>query len=108
MDIGTTIMTARVVGDLVTVRGLGFAGINGAVVDTADDARAAISRFLGEPNGGIVLVAQSFASQLGAEFDAYKLRHEFPLVMTIPDSTGAGMAGNDIQQLMQKALGLRL
>ena len=92
----------------MTVRGLGFAGINGAVVDTADDAREAIRRFLGEPGVGIVLVAQAFATQLGTEFDAYKLRHQFPLVMTIPDSSGAGMAGDDIQMLMQKALGLRL
>ena len=101
-------MTARVVGDLVTVRGLGFAGIDGAVVDTAADARAAIQRFLCEAGVGIVLVAQSLADQLGAEFDAYKLRRQFPLVMSIPDSTGAGMAGDDIQMLLQKALGLRL
>ena len=77
-------MTARVVGDLVTVRGLGFAGIEGAVVETAAEARAAIHRFLDEKNVGIVLVAQSFADQFGAEFDAYKLRRKFPLVMTIP------------------------
>jgi len=101
-------MIARVVGDLVTVRGLGFAGIEGAVVESAAEARSAIHRFLGEPQVGLVLVAQSYADQLGTEFDAYKLRRQFPLVMTIPDSTGAGTSGDDIQNLLQKALGLRL
>jgi len=101
-------MTAAVVGDLVTVRGFGFAGIDGAVVETPDEARAAIRRFLDEPGIGLILVAQSVANQLRGEFDEYKLRRHFPLVLNIPDSTGAGMEAEDIQELVRKALGLRL
>ena len=101
-------MTVKIVGDLVTVRGFGFAGIDGTVVVDADQARQAIHRFLNEPEVGLVLVAQSTADQLGGEFDEYKLRREFPLVMNIPDSTGAGMEAEDIQELIQQALGLRL
>jgi V/A-type H+-transporting ATPase subunit F len=101
-------MTARVVGDIVTVRGFGFAGIEGAVVGTADEARRAIHQFLDDADVGIVLVAQSIADQLGGEFDAYKLRRELPLVLNIPDSTGAGMEAGDIQEMLQKALGLNL
>jgi len=101
-------VTARVVGDLVTVRGFGFAGIDGTVVDTPAAAREAIRAYLGDPDVGIILVAQTIADQLGGEFDAYKLRRHLPLVLNIPDSLGAGMSGDDIQKLVQQALGLKL
>ncbi len=101
-------MTVKVVGDLVTVRGLGFAGIDGIVVYNAAEARDAILNLLKEPETGLILVAQSFANQLGDEFDQYKLRKHLPLVINIPDSVGAGTEADDIQQLIQKTLGLRL
>ena len=101
-------MKLKVVGDIITVRGIGFAGIDGAVAETPEETRAAIRRFLGEPDVGLVLVAQSLADKLGSEFDAYKVRRQFPLVLNIPDSTGAGRDAGDIEALVQKALGLRL
>ncbi len=101
-------MTARVVGDIVTVRGFGFAGIDGTVVDGPEAARDAIRGYLADPDVGVILVAQTVADQLGGEFDAYKLRRNLPLVLNIPDSLGAGMGGDDIQKLVQQALGLKL
>jgi V/A-type H+-transporting ATPase subunit F len=101
-------MTATVVGDLVTVRGLGFAGIDGIVVENAEEARDAIRRLLDMPDIGLILVAQTFVEELGDEFDAYKVRKHLPLVLNIPDSFGAGKKADDIQALVQKALGLRI
>jgi vacuolar-type H+-ATPase subunit F/Vma7 len=99
-------MTMRVVGDIVTVRGWGFAGIDGTVAETAAEAAQAIRAYLAQADVGVVLVAQSLANQLGGEFDAYMLRRTMPLVLSIPDSTGAGMRGDEIQALLQSALGL--
>lgn len=93
---------------MVTVRGFGFAGIDGTVVDNADAARQAIRAYLADPTIGVILVAQTIADQLGGEFDAFKLRRHLPLVLNIPDSLGAGMSGDDIQKLVQQALGLKL
>jgi V/A-type H+-transporting ATPase subunit F len=101
-------MTVKIVGDIVTVRGFGFAGIEGVVVESAEEAKKIISNFLVQPDIGLVLVAQSIADKLGGEFDDYKLRKDFPLIMNIPDSTGAGMEAEDIQQLVQQALGLKV
>ena len=101
-------MTMRIVGDIVTVRGWGFAGIDGTVAETPEQAAQAIRAYLAQPDIGVVLVAQSLADQLGGAFDAYKLRRTMPLVLNIPDSTGAGMHGDEIQALMQSALGLHL
>lgn len=93
---------------MVTVRGFGFAGIDGTVVENADAARQAIRAYLADPTIGVILVAQTIADQLGGEFDAFKLRRHLPLVLNIPDSLGAGMSGDDIQKLVQQALGLKL
>ena len=101
-------MTVKIVGDIVTVRGFGFAGIDGIVVDNPEHAKKTIAELLKQHDIGLVLVAQSVADQLAGEFDDYKLRKEFPLVMNIPDSTGAGMEAEDIQQLVQQALGIKV
>ncbi len=92
----------------MTVRGFGFAGIDGTVVESAAAARDAIRAYLAQPEIGVILVAQAVADQLGGEFDEYKLRRHLPLVLNIPDSTGAGMTGDDIQKMVQQALGLKL
>ncbi|MCX7847379.1 MAG: V-type ATP synthase subunit F [bacterium] len=96
------------VGDIITVRGFGFAGIDGRVVETGEAARAAIREYLADPQVGVILVAQSIADLLGGEFDGYRLRRSLPLVLNIPDSTGAGMEGEDVQKLVQQALGIKL
>jgi len=101
-------MTVTVVGDLVTVRGLGFAGIDGRVVENAEEAREAIRGLLETADVGLILVAQTYAEELGDEFDAYKVRKHLPLVLNIPDSFGAGKKADDLQALVQKALGLRI
>ena len=101
-------MTVKIVGDLVTVRGFGFAGIDGVVVKNAIEAKKTINDFLCQHDIGLILVAQSIANKLGGEFDDYKLRKHFPLVINIPDSTGSGMEAEDIQLLVQQALGLKV
>ncbi len=62
-------MTVKIVGDIVTVRGFGFAGIDGVVVESAEQARKTISDFLSQRDIGLILVAQSIADKLGGEFD---------------------------------------
>ena len=101
-------MEIRVVGDLVTVRGLGFIGIPGVVADTAEDAREAIQILLENKKIGLVLVGQTIVDELGDEFKSFKLRKKIPLVMNIPDSKGGGTETENIQKMIQKALGVKL
>lgn len=101
-------MTAKVVGDLVTVRGLGFVGVDGTVVESPEEARTAIRSYLDNPDIGLILVGQTFADALGDEFKDYKLRKSFPLVLNIPDSYGGEGKMEDIAELVQSSLGIRL
>ena len=100
-------MKITIIGDIVTVRGFGFIGIDGKVVYSAEEARQELKLLLNSNNVGLILVAQSFATQLGTEFDEYKLRKHLPLVLDIPDSQGAE-AATSLQELVQKSLGLKL
>ena len=77
-------------------------------MENADEARDAIRNFLEVEDAGLVLVAQSMADKLGSEFEDYKLRKNFPLVMNIPDSKGGGSEAENIQEMIQKALGVKL
>ena len=100
-------MKVKVVGDIITVRGFGFAGIEGVVAETASDARMAIRSMLEDADVGLILVAQSVANMLGGEFDDYRFRRHLPLVLSIKDSTGEA-AKEDIMEIVQKSLGLKL
>lgn len=100
-------MKVRIVGDIITVRGFGFAGIDGVVAETAQDAKAAIRSMLEDPDVGLILVGQSIANLLGGEFDAYRFRRHLPLVMSVKDSTGEEPA-EDVMAIVQKSLGLKL
>lgn len=100
-------MKVKIVGDIITVRGFGFAGVEGRVAETAQEARAVIRTMLEDEETGLILVGQSVANMLGGEFDAYRFRRHLPLVMSIKDSTGEEPA-EDIMAIVQKSLGLKL
>lgn len=100
-------MKIKIVGDIITVRGFGFAGIDGIVVKTAQEAKAAIRSMLQDEDIGLILVAQSVANALGGEFDDYRFRKHLPLVMSVEDSTGE-KAAEDIMAVVQRSLGLKL
>ena len=100
-------MKIKIVGDIITVRGFGFAGIDGVVVQTAQEAKEAIRSMLTDEDVGLILVAQGIANTLGGEFDAYRFRKHLPLIMSVEDSTGE-KAAEDIMAVVQKSLGLKL
>ncbi|MBO7434695.1 V-type ATP synthase subunit F [bacterium] len=100
-------MKIKIVGDIITVRGFGFAGIDGVVVQTAQEAKEAIRSMLTDEDVGLILVAQGIANKLGGEFDAYRFRKHLPLIMSVEDSTGE-KAAEDIMAVVQKSLGLKL
>jgi vacuolar-type H+-ATPase subunit F/Vma7 len=97
----------KIVGDIITVRGFGFAGIDGVVVKNAQEAKEAIRQMLTDEDVGLILVAQGIANLLGGEFDAYRFRKHLPLILSVEDSTGE-QAAEDIMAVVQKSLGLKL
>jgi V/A-type H+-transporting ATPase subunit F len=101
-------MQFHVIGDESTVTGFGLAGVEGEVVETADEAREALAKAFASPDVGIVIVTEKIASQIRAEMEAYVFGRTFPLIIEIPDRTGPMEGRVSIRQLVRSAVGINV
>jgi len=96
-----------VLGDAATVRGFRLAGLAGAVVSGAPEARAALAR-LREQGAALVLVTERVAEALGGP-EALVSAGMRPLIVAVPSlhepREGPGFAEH-LAQRVQRALGL--
>lgn len=97
-----------VIGDESTVTGFGLAGVEGEVVETADEAREALAKAFASPDVGIIIVTEKIAAQLRAEMEVYVFGRTFPLVIEIPDRTGPMEGRVSIRQLVRSAVGINV
>jgi len=101
-------MQFYVIGDESTVTGFGLAGVEGEVVETADEAREALAKAFSSPDVGIIIVTEKLAAQLHAEMEEYVFGRSFPLVIEIPDRTGPMKGRVSIRQLVRSAVGINV
>jgi V/A-type H+-transporting ATPase subunit F len=101
-------MRFYVIGDESAVTGFGLAGVEGEVVETVDEAREALEKAFASGDVGIIIVTETIASQLRAEVDAYVFGRTFPLIIEIPDRTGAIEGRVSIRQLVRSAVGVNV
>jgi len=101
-------MQFYVIGDESTVTGFGLAGVEGEVVETADEAREALAKAFASPDVGIVIVTEKIATELRTEMEAYIFGRTFPLVIEIPDRTGPMEGRVSIRQLVRSAVGINV
>jgi len=96
-----------VLGDAPTVRGFRLAGLAGAVVESAADARAAFER-VREQGAALVVVTEAVLEALGGP-DALVAHGVRPLLVAVPSAcaprAGPGFA-EQLAQRVQRALGL--
>jgi vacuolar-type H+-ATPase subunit F/Vma7 len=96
-----------VLGDAPTVRGFRLAGLAGAIVEGASDARAALARARAH-GAALVLVTETLAEALGGPeaLVGHGLR---PLLVVVPSASVPGPSPGFAEQLaqgVQRALGL--
>jgi V/A-type H+-transporting ATPase subunit F len=101
-------MQFYVIGDESTVTGFGLAGVEGEVVETADEAREAIKKAFVSPDVGIIIVTEKIAAELRTEMEEYVFGRSFPLVIEIPDRTGPMEGRVSIRQLVRSAVGINV
>jgi V/A-type H+/Na+-transporting ATPase subunit F len=101
-------MQFYVIGDESTVTGFGLAGVEGEVVETADEAREALAKAFASPDVGIIIVTEKIAAELHAEMEAYIFGRSFPLIIEIPDRTGPSEGRVSIRQLVRSAVGINV
>ena len=88
--------------------GLRLAGIEGVVVRTPEEARAAIARAQADPEIGILLITEHLAAQYADLIAPLKLTAHTPLVVEIPDRHSTGRASDSITRYIREAIGVKL
>jgi len=95
------------VGPPDTVLGLGLLGIEGTVVADPREAAEALDRALATPDVGMVLVGQTWASELRDRIEAAAVGADTPLVVEVPEPDGiTGEAS--LSERVEQVLGVRL
>ena len=91
-----------------TLVGLRLAGIEGTVVRTEDEARAALEAAVQDREIGILLVSERLAKLCEREVAPLKRNGATPLVLEIPDRHSAGRASDSITRYIREAIGVKI
>lgn len=100
-------MNIFVIGSAPAVWGFALAGVEGRTVETADEVQAALDAALGQADIGIVLITEDVASLARDRVDQLIVRSEVPLVVEIPGPEGPSPDYPLIQDLLQRAIGVK-
>jgi len=85
-----------------------MAGIEGESPLDAESIEETIERFMSDDEVGVVLITNSRAKQLGGKFRKYVERRKLPLVLRIPDRHDKEGQAAELQEYLQRTLGIRL
>jgi len=102
-------MKMYLISDNVDTRtGMRLAGVEGCVVNSADEIKKEMEKVLADPEIGIVLVTEKILKVIPEYFSDIKINRKLPLIVEIPDRHGSGRDKNSIMSYISEAIGLRL
>ena len=91
-----------------TYTGMRLSGVDGVVVRTAEEAKAAIETVLKNPDIGMLLITENLANLCEALVQDIKLNRTIPLVATLPDRHGTRRAKDSITRTVRDAIGIKI
>jgi len=97
-----------VIGDEDTVLGFRYAGVEGRVARTSDEARAALAERVEGGGTGIVILTDEIANVIQDEVNRLRFEGGGPLVVQIPGPEGPLPERPDLPAIIQDALGIRI
>ena len=100
-----------VIADEDTVLGFRYAGVEGRVVHTPDEARAALAeRAAAGPDGetGIIIVTDEVANAIRDEVNELRFESRVPLIVQVPGPDGPAPDRPDLAALIREAMGVSL
>jgi V/A-type H+-transporting ATPase subunit F len=97
-----------VIGDRETVLGFRLVGVEGCVAVERDAALAALKDAVVGKDVGVVLVTEKVAAKIRDEVEARLYGFGFPLVLEIPDSSGADPGRPKIEDVVRRAIGVSI
>jgi V/A-type H+-transporting ATPase subunit F len=96
------------IADEDTVRGFRLAGVAGQVVNTPEQAAAAVEAATARDDCGIVVLTQSVAAGIRRQVETIRLERDRPLLVEIPGPEGPLPGRKSLRQFVQEAVGIRL
>lgn len=96
-----------VLGDEDTVLGFRYAGVDGKVVTTAEDAHATLDEQVARGRVGVILVTDRIVSLINDKFSELRFKSRIPLVVQIPGSAGPAADRSDLLGLIREAMGIK-
>ena len=101
-------MKVLVIGHPEAVLGFSLAGLRGQAATTADEANAALDAALENHDIGIVLVTSDVAALIEQRLSRLKLRSNVPLVVEIPGPAGVPADQPSLNELVFRAIGVKI
>lgn len=100
-------MRIFVIGDEDTVVGFGMAGVEGMVVDDPPAAREALQQSEKEGEDAVVIIPDRIAQWVREDIDRIRYGTELPLIVEVPDISGAEEATPSLFRLVKEAVGVQ-
>jgi V/A-type H+/Na+-transporting ATPase subunit F len=101
-------MKVFVIGNQEAVLGFSLVGVHGKAVSSESEVNAALDEALSNANNGIVLVTEDVAGLIQTRMEQLKLRSTVPLVVEIPGPKGVATDKPSLNEIVMKAIGVKL
>ena len=101
-------MQFYVIADENTVTGFKLVGLEGEVVETAEEAREALVKAFSSEDVGIIIITERIAASIREEMEEFIFGHTFPLIIEIPDRKGALEDRASIREMVNAAIGVKI
>lgn len=98
----------HVIGDADTVLGFRLAGVEGDIVQTADETRESLERAFGRKDLGVLIMPERIAQVVRLQVDQHVTRATFPLIIEICDITGPMEGRKTVKEMIRAAVGVSL
>jgi len=101
-------MNVLVIGNQEAVLGFSLVGVRGKAAASVEEVNQALDEALATADAGIVLVTADAAELIQARMDQLKLRSTVPLVVEIPGPMGVGADQPSLNEIVLRAIGVKL
>jgi len=101
-------MSYYVIADEDTVLGFRYAGVEGEVVESPEQAREVFQRVCRSGRHDIVILTEEVSNSIRAEVNHVRFEVQTPVVVEIPGAAGPIPDRPDLLHLIREAVGLRL
>jgi len=96
------------IGDLDTVTGFRFAGVDGVVVDSPAEARSELRKTLRRADVGVIIIPDPIAHELQSEINEVRFSRQRPVIVEIPGPQGRSPDRPKLIDLVREAIGVRV